>query len=513
MPYLGLVTLAACAAAIIIFKVVVSKKRVPLPPGPPALPLIGHAHLIPSEGQDVFFYELGKKYGDVIYLKALNRSFVVLNSTQAAVDLMDRRSGNYRNRPRLPLYEMLGFGGTMAFLDDGEDYRSQKRMFQQYFGKEQVRGYRSIQVREARLLAQNLLSKPEEYMASLLRFSTAVIMDLTYGHQVATNVDPYIQIAQDCCSLLKETGPPGATAIDFLPILQHFPWWFPGTHYVQFAQQSLYKFSKLLNYPFEQVKEQMDQGIARPSFIAAQLEASRDDGLENDTGLNNCIQNAAAVAYIAGAETTSSTLAFFLLAMVLYPECQSRAQEEIQSVIGNDRLPENSDRDSLPYLECILQETSRWNHAVPLGVPRTALEDDVYKGMLIPKGCTVIANTRAITLDASIYKDATVFDPSRFLPAPAGRGEPPTSALFGFGRRKCPGRHLADESLWITIATILATLKIKRALGPDGMEIIPDVIPIASGITNHPKGFPLQLEPRTKGAVELLEQASDRESG
>ncbi|KAG6834253.1 hypothetical protein H0H93_010864, partial [Arthromyces matolae] len=68
------------------------------------------------------------------------------------------------------------------------------------------------------------------------------------------------------------------------------------------------------------------------------------------------------------------------------------------------------------------------------GVPHKVTEDEIYRGMLIPKGATIIANTRSMTLDESVYTDPYTFDPTRFLPAPLGRGEPTTTALYGFGR-------------------------------------------------------------------------------
>ncbi|KAG6898411.1 hypothetical protein C0992_004122 [Termitomyces sp. T32_za158] len=72
------------------------------------------------------------------------------------------------------------------------------------------------------------------------------------------------------------------------------------------------------------------------------------------------VKGAAGQMYCAGAETTWTTLTVFFLAMVLHPECQKRAQEEIDSVIGTGHLPDFSDRESLPYVECILQETLRF---------------------------------------------------------------------------------------------------------------------------------------------------------
>ncbi|KAG6883170.1 hypothetical protein C0993_007526 [Termitomyces sp. T159_Od127] len=130
--------------------------------------------------------------------------------------------------------------------------------------------------------------------------------------------------------------------------------------------------------------------------MASQLEDLKANGLDDDSHVEQ-LKFAASAAYSAGAETTSSTLSFFLLAMVLHPECQEKAQKEIESVIGSDRLPEFADRENLPYVECVLQETARWNHAAPTGIPRKNVEDDVYNGMFIPKGSTIITNFRSDT--------------------------------------------------------------------------------------------------------------------
>ncbi|KAG6809525.1 hypothetical protein H0H92_015921 [Tricholoma furcatifolium] len=167
--------------------------------------------------------------------------------------------------------------------------------------------------------------------------------------------------------------------------------------------------------------------------------------------------------------------------MVLHPECQRRAQHEIDSVVGTGRLPEFSDRGSLPYVEGILQETYRWYNTVPLGIPHRSLEDDVYRGMFIPKGSLVIANTKAMTHDDKTYSNPSAFDPSRYLPLPEGKDEPHPAGIFGFGRRICPGRHLADASAWIAIASILATCDITKAMGVDGKEVTPEVL-VSSGI-------------------------------
>ncbi|KAG1849812.1 cytochrome P450 [Suillus tomentosus] len=124
----------------------------------------------------------------------------------------------------------------------------------------------------------------------------------------------------------------------------------------------------------------------------------------------------APVAAVFGAyETTSSTLMIFVLAMVLYPDIERRAQAEIDSVIGRDRLPTFEDRASLPYVEAILRETFRWHPILPLGVPRATSSDDIYDGCFIPKRTTVMCNVWAISRDEKRYPDASRFMPERFL--------------------------------------------------------------------------------------------------
>ena len=85
-----------------------------------------------------------------------------------------------------------------------------------------------------------------------------------------------------------------------------------------------------------------------------------------------------------------------MLAMVLHPEVQARAQAEIDAVVGRDRMPSFADRDALPYIRAVVRESLRWRMVGPLGVPRTTVQDDVYEGYFIPKGSVVLENIWAM---------------------------------------------------------------------------------------------------------------------
>ena len=78
--------------------------------------------------------------------------------------------------------------------------------------------------------------------------------------------------------------------------------------------------------------------------------------------------------------------------MTLHPQVVKKAQEELDRVVGNDRLPELSDRENLPYVSALLKEVLRWGCPLPIGIPKRVMEDDVYRGYRIPAGATIIEN-------------------------------------------------------------------------------------------------------------------------
>jgi len=134
---------------------------------------------------------------------------------------------------------------------------------------------------------------------------------------------------------------------------------------------------------------------------------------------------------------------------------------------------------------------------VPL-IPHKSSEEDVYKGYRIPKGTLVVANAYAIQHDPAVYNNPDAFNPDRYIPlSEGGEGAPGPIGHFGFGRRICPGQHLAQGVVWAAITTILATLNISKAKDQEGNEITPKS-DMSTGLTSHPGKFPCVVEPRAK---------------
>ncbi|KAF8634127.1 hypothetical protein AX15_001059 [Amanita polypyramis BW_CC] len=173
------------------------------------------------------------------------------------------------------------------------------------------------------------------------------------------------------------------------------------------------------------------------------------------------------------------------MAMALHPNEQKKAQEEIDRVVGTERLPTFSDRASLPYVEALFRETLRWRQALPLGIPRSTVDDDVYNGFYIPKGSIVIGSTWAFSRDESRYPDPEPFRPERFFNPDGTLNDDTVEYVFGFGRRICPGRFVANAVIWLIVATVLSSFNISKAKDENGVEIEIDPNALSDSFTRQ----------------------------
>ncbi|KAI5121901.1 hypothetical protein M0805_000230, partial [Coniferiporia weirii] len=284
---------------------------------------------------------------------------------------------------------------------------------------------------------------------------------------------------------------------------RHLPGWFPGTSYKLIEQSRLIS-TALMYEPYEMAKGKIYEGSAESSMTSKLIEAnSTADGTIVD---ENLIAIVTSIAYGAGADTTVSTLVTFCLAMVLYPDVQRRAQEELNRVVGKDNLPTMEDKKNLPYINAICSESLRWQPVLPFGLAHCATEDDVYNGYLIPAGTTMLPNVWAMQRDPKEYPEPEKFIPERWLPSD-GKKEPldVRKTAFGFGRRICSGRHFAENTIFIAVASILAAFNIGKTIDSDGTLITP-AVDYTAGLLSHPKPFKCKIIPRSDKIALAIQQ-------
>ncbi len=146
--------------------------------------------------------------------------------------------------------------------------------------------------------------------------------------------------------------------------------------------------------------------------------------------------------FMAGVDTTSTTLTWCMLYMILNPEIQEKVQNELDKVTGNQRLVNMEDRKKTPYVEAVLHECLRMANAIPSICHATStsgsgsLDNGKY---FIPAGTRVNCNFAAVMMDPENFPNPEKFDPERYLTQDGQFQQHPKLIPFGIGKRKCIG--------------------------------------------------------------------------
>ncbi|KAI0330457.1 cytochrome P450 [Cubamyces sp. BRFM 1775] len=476
----------------------------PLPPGPKGLPLIGNLSHLRKPRLWVAHKQLCDEYGEIAHIQALGHRFVILGSPKVIIDLLEKQSSTTSDRLPISLTPLVGQEFNMSLLGYDVSWKRHRRAFWQAFQPKAIPKYSATQHAVARRFAQKLLDDPTRVQEHIRYTFTAALFKSVYATDVTDSHDWRILLFNIVSeSLVAFTA--GRYVVSFIPALAYLPGWFPGAG-----------FQKV----FKRWRAASDR--ARDGFYAEAMDATARDGstnsvvaelterLANEEGLSSSerediIKNVALSAFEGGSDTTYSTLQTFFLAMSLNPDAQRKAQEELDLVVGPNRLPDIDDRDALPYISAIVKECLRWHPALPLAVPHCTSQDQEYNGYFIPSGTLLVANSWACLHDPATYKDPERFLPDRFMKNGELDENVPDPAVyaFGYGRRVCPGRYLAEASLFINMATVLHVFNITPPLDEDG-RIIAIKHEMTDAIISYPADCRCTIRPRSQEAATLI---------
>ncbi|KAF8960427.1 cytochrome P450 [Flammula alnicola] len=489
------------------------RPALPFPPGPKKLPLLGNLLDLPTTFEWVTYAQWSKEYNsDIVHLRAAGSDLILLNSFKVANDLCDKRSSIYSSRPHFPMFnELIGWKWLMSAMVYGEPWKERRRLFQKYFNPNNAGFYQPGQTECVRKMLPRILDRPEDFLAITRHVVGGMALSLAYGLNIQESNDPYVNLAEKAVDSVTQAVIPGAFLVDLMPILRYVPEYFPGAGFQKKAKAWRQIQEDFRELPFKATLQNMASGLGRPSFTSMCLDSL--DSFGDATHQREVIKDTAGIVFAAGADTTLSGIHTFFVAMLCFPEVQVKAQEELDRVLRG-RLPEFRDEKDLPYLSALVKEILRWQPATPIGMrltnPNVETEDDVYEGYHIPKDALVIGNVWAMLHDEDDYPEPSSFKPERFLQD--GKLDPsvrdPALIAFGFGRRVCPGSHIAMSLLWMTAASILSTFNISKALDENGVPVEPSV-KYQSGLIYHPEPFKCTIKPRSKAAEDVIRSAAD----
>ncbi|PPQ77485.1 LOW QUALITY PROTEIN: hypothetical protein CVT25_011355 [Psilocybe cyanescens] len=540
------------------FRQRLTQQNLPYPPGPPSRSLLfGNVADIPKTKQWIGYMQWREQYGDIIHFRVLQQHMIILNSLEVAKDLLEKRSNIYSDRPNLTMIDIMDWEFNTGLKHYGAQWRADRRVFQDLFNPSALLSYRPIQTEKIRDMLHCLLKNPEDfvnhyktfYLQSLrpppfkslsFRVNAAIILRLVYGYDISPYNDYFVRLAESAVQKLAGSVFLGAATVNAFPFLRHLPSWFPGAGFKRYANESKDLTTAMREVPFAFTEQSVASGTALPSIVSQLLSNGED---------RSFIKNIAATIYSGAADTTSSAMGTFFYAMVMHPEAQRKAQEEIDNVVGMDRLPTLDDRDSLLYVEALYREVTRWRPALPLSVAHSTTEDDTYRGYFIPKGklrpnrsrvsmlTRIIrqsGNTKrlvrpttklAMAHDPEQYKDPESFSPERHFNED-GKLTEEVNAFFGFGRRCdcfpmflscfltvsqriCPGRHMGSATAWLAMASVLSTFNILKKRDASGQEIIPsgeyaDGMTRTDIVSSHLLPYECSIAPRSEESIRLI---------
>ncbi|QRW11146.1 cytochrome P450 family protein [Ceratobasidium sp. AG-Ba] len=464
------------------------------------------------------------KYGDIFQLSTISRRVLVLNSLQAVTEVLEKQAAATSDRPpNIMMFDLCELGLTATFRNQDELQKKQRRVIASALHPAAARSYATLHSATSAFFLRDLadrinaLSNTEPAITQSSHFDPLIasirdsigrfIVQMTYGHVVAED-DPWLQRVREQTSFMVSGLSKHYWVNDF-PILRYVPAWFPGAKFKRDAIQYRERQAKIRAEPFELVLKNVVEGnVARPSYVSKLLELkSGANASQDDLEL---IKWTSQPMFTAGTATTVALILSFFFMMSIHPEIASRVQAEIDTQVGRNRFPTLQDKDLMPYADAVLQEVIRHCPVAPFGFPHFTTKDIEVCGYNIKKGTTIEPNVWALMHEASTYPDPHSFNPDRFLkqtPDPD-----PRRFLFGFGRRVCPGQHVADNGAFTTCAAFMSVFNITagegtmRAADKHGKELWKMFTQYGAF---HPQPFACTVQPRDQAATALLERCKE----
>ncbi|WYZ42267.1 hypothetical protein EsH8_V_001162 [Colletotrichum jinshuiense] len=503
---------AALLAVFVVDKIIQARKdarRFPLPPGPRGLPIVANMFDLPK--RDTFaapqYAKFKDKYGPITALKVIGKPFIVVNDSQVALDILEKKSAEFSSRPSLTFIgELVGWSKATGGIPYNHTFRLHRKVFARIIGTQtSASKFDLLQEAEVGHFLLHVLDSPGNLKEHIHKEAGTVALKIAYGYNADQfNKDPLLSKMNKVMDDFARSAVLGRYLVDFFPIIKHLPDWFPGTEWKRLAKEYRADFHDAVERPYRFVEAQLAEGRDNVSYLAKAMTTSED----TPEDIHNNMWTAGSI-FSGGADTSVASVNAFFLAMAKYPEAQKRAQEEIDRVIGSDRLPTISDRDNLPYIDALIKEVLRWHVIAPMGLLHMSSEEATYLNYRIPKGSLVLCNIWWFMNNPEVYKEPSQFQPERFLEVEGREPEPdPRRYVFGFGRRICPGRILAENSLYLNFAQSLAVFNIGKPVA-NGEEFEPEFRPLPGAIS-HVAPYEVTIKPRSPHHEQLIRSIEQR---
>ncbi|XP_034559713.1 cytochrome P450 2J2-like [Notolabrus celidotus] len=449
-----------------------NRRPASFPPGPLALPIVGNMFSVDHNKAHESMTQLAGKYGDVYSLRMGQEWIVVLNGYEVLKEALVTQGDSLADRPSLPLQNDISNGLGVVF-SSGHLWKQQRRFTLstlRYFGF----GRKSLEpviLDEFTNCAKDIQSykgKPFNPRLIVGNAVSNIICSLVFGHRFEYNDQRFKQLLSWFETALQLEASIWVQFYNSFPLLMRR---LPGPH-----QTILNIWDNVRDFLREELKEHKqnwDPSDLRDYIDCYLKEIQTSKGQADNTFEEENLLMCVLDLFVAGSETTSTTLRWSFLYMAKYPEIQEKVQAEIDRVIGQSRQPSMDDRVNLPYTDAVLHEVQRIGNIAPLSLPHMNNKDIQLGGYTVPKGSTIITNLTSVLFEKNQWETPNTFNPGHFLNEEGKFVKPAAFMPFSAGKRLCLGENLARMELFLFFTSFMQHFTFSM---PAGVEPVTDYL-------------------------------------
>ncbi|KAG0599537.1 hypothetical protein M758_12G159700 [Ceratodon purpureus] len=442
----------------------ITKRRLNLPPGPPAWPLVGCLPFLAlGQPPEVMFAKLGEKYGELMLLWMGSRPYVVVSSARMAMEFLKTHDQEFANRPVSVVRDYISFKGNSIISMPASNplYQRLRRMFVlELLSPKKIAASRGLRKDQMLKMLQGIREELDashrvDFRMAVSSLGLNLSMCMIFGRHCGGKVVPK-EIETLALTFIKAVKVVAKINIsDLLPSIR----WLD----LQGIEVELRDVEVQLRKSITDLIELKRLEMSRWSLEEIENDANERDImskillLEGEDRLNDDQQMGVVFALlIAGSDSISRGLGKAIEELLKQPLLHKRALDELDEVVGRDRLVEESDMPNLPLIQNIVKETLRIHPPAPLLIPHGNFEPCEVAGYHIPANSSVLINLYALSRDPSFWERPLEFSPDRFIGLNLTvQGSDFHYIPFGYGKRGCPGLNLGMTSLNYGLALCL----------------------------------------------------------
>ncbi|XP_033102783.1 cytochrome P450 2J5-like [Anneissia japonica] len=514
--YAGFLLIGTIVCMLYIHKKLRQNLSVNLPPGPPRLPLLGSLPWINRSNPSASFTQWANQYGSVVAFYMGSEINVIINDAKLARELLIKHADVFQERANLAgARHTFGVKGGV-FNENGHDWKTHRRWLVtglRHFGM----GKRSLE-EQIRVEASKLCTEIEKEHSNfyplkyIMNAVSNIICSVSFGKRYEYD-DPQFQDLLKNVNAFFNYSHRGR-------IQQAFP--FLVKYFVK-KKQYADSITRFVHTHMKEHKDTFDKSNIRDliDMLLLQVEEESEAGESGSSDIEKSMPSTGKSVYIAGksvsdgaaylwrtiltlfiagTDTTTNTIMWFLLYMVCYPAVQRRVHDEIRNATAGERPLKISDRLLVPYFEATICEVQRLGSIAASLLPHRTTSDFVLNGYDIPANTVFNVNLAFVHTDPKYWNDPFEFKPERFLDADEKTFRKREAFIpFGLGRRACLGESLAKMEIYIFMSSLLQRFNFELPeLSPR-----PSFEPI-TGITQSPQYFEVVAKPRNTGLYTKL---------